>query len=206
MSMNARLREERERLEMSQEDFAALAGVTRSPYSSWEAGKTSPTAVQLAALANAGADVLYILTGQRQTGDVQRALTRREAVLVDNYRNVSESQKDALDQVSAALAQSNRLAARKKGFINLAVALFMLALNGVFAICIWMQTTLIALLALLSQKPLVAILPIAMTLLGHWIWRRGLRKDVKNWTETVIIAWHKWRYGEAANDPFFEAA
>lgn len=61
-----RLKEERQRLGFNQEGFAALAGVTRRPYAEWETGKTSPTAVQLQALHDAGADVLYIVTGQRQ--------------------------------------------------------------------------------------------------------------------------------------------
>lgn len=61
-----RLKQERNRLKFNQEDFAAEAGVTRRPYAEWEAGNTSPTAVQLAALAAAGADVQYIVTGIRK--------------------------------------------------------------------------------------------------------------------------------------------
>lgn len=64
--ISERLKTERQRLGFSQEGFAALAGVTRRPYAEWEAGKTSPTAVQLQALHGAGADVQYIVTGQRQ--------------------------------------------------------------------------------------------------------------------------------------------
>ena len=64
--LEARLKEERNRLGFNQEDFAVMAGVTRRPYADWEAGKTSPTAAHLMALAAAGADVGYILTGQRQ--------------------------------------------------------------------------------------------------------------------------------------------
>jgi len=64
--ISERLKGERKRLGYSQEDFAALAGITRRPYAEWEAGKTSPTAVQLAALGEAGADVQYIVTGHRQ--------------------------------------------------------------------------------------------------------------------------------------------
>lgn len=59
------LKEERERLGFSQTEFAVFAGITRRPYAEWEVGRTSPTAAQLAALAAAGADVLYIVTGER---------------------------------------------------------------------------------------------------------------------------------------------
>ncbi|MBO1856834.1 helix-turn-helix transcriptional regulator [Burkholderia cenocepacia] len=60
-----RLKEERKRLGLSQEAFAVAAGVTRRPYAEWEAGGTSPTAVQLAALAMKGVDVQYVVTGRR---------------------------------------------------------------------------------------------------------------------------------------------
>lgn len=45
---------------------------------------SSPTAVQLAQLAAAGADVLYILTGQRSSA--QPAHDAAEQVLLDSYR------------------------------------------------------------------------------------------------------------------------
>lgn len=64
-TLGDRLKEERKRLGFSQEEFAAIAGVTRRPYAEWEAGNTSPTGVQLAALYNEGADVQYIVTGVR---------------------------------------------------------------------------------------------------------------------------------------------
>lgn len=67
---------------MSQEDFAATAGVTRRPYAEWEAGNTSPTAVQLSALASAGADVQYVVTGIRS----KMALTPDERELLALYR------------------------------------------------------------------------------------------------------------------------
>jgi transcriptional regulator with XRE-family HTH domain len=78
-----RLKEERKRLGLSQEAFAEKAGATRRPYIDWEAGKTSPTAVQLAALAAAGADVRYVLTGER---DGPPPLKPDEQTLLDGYR------------------------------------------------------------------------------------------------------------------------
>ncbi|BBL69713.1 helix-turn-helix domain-containing protein [Methylogaea oryzae] len=60
-----RLRKERQRLEMNQTQFAALAGVQKQAQINYEAGKRSPDADYLAAIAAAGADVQYILTGRR---------------------------------------------------------------------------------------------------------------------------------------------
>ncbi|WP_288804177.1 helix-turn-helix transcriptional regulator [uncultured Novosphingobium sp.] len=64
MSVGARLREERQRLGLSQERFAALAGVAKNTAINWEKEKSSPTAAALLAFAEAGADALYILTGK----------------------------------------------------------------------------------------------------------------------------------------------
>jgi transcriptional regulator with XRE-family HTH domain len=61
-----RLRDERKRLGKTQDEFASVAGITRRPYGEWEKGETAPDAKQLAALALAGADVQYIVTGERR--------------------------------------------------------------------------------------------------------------------------------------------
>lgn len=63
VSFGERLREERLRLNLSQTAFGATAGVTKKSQMLYEAGERSPDGVYLAAIAAAGADVLYILTG-----------------------------------------------------------------------------------------------------------------------------------------------
>jgi|GEM_PF-4216827 len=63
---------------MNQPDFAKLAGTTKKTLIEWEAGRTSPTAVQLAGLSSsADVDVLYILTGNR----TPEQLMKRSAAL-----------------------------------------------------------------------------------------------------------------------------
>ena len=89
MPIGKRLREERERLGLSQPAFAAVAGTTKQTLFSWETGKTAPDGFQLAALAASGADVLYILTGVR-TGEASapapaRAVSEGDRVLLDNF-------------------------------------------------------------------------------------------------------------------------
>lgn len=64
-NIGARLRDERERLGKNQDAFAALAGVGKRALIHYEKSERSPDANFLAAIAAAGADVLYILTGQR---------------------------------------------------------------------------------------------------------------------------------------------
>ena len=84
-----RLREERERLGLTQPVFAELAGAKKRTLIDWEKDVSSPTAVQLAQLAAAGADVLYILTGQRTGGasapPPPRAVSEGDRILLDNF-------------------------------------------------------------------------------------------------------------------------
>lgn len=60
-----RLKEERERIGLSQASFAAVGGASKGSQILYEKGKP-PTADYLAAIAAAGADVTYILTGRRE--------------------------------------------------------------------------------------------------------------------------------------------
>ncbi|MDO8768789.1 MAG: helix-turn-helix transcriptional regulator [Burkholderiaceae bacterium] len=102
MPIGKRLREERERLGLSQPAFAAVAGTTKQTLFSWETGKTAPDGFQLAALATTGADVLYILTGQRDPA--APALDAAEQVLVDSYRRCNAQARQNLIQTAALLS------------------------------------------------------------------------------------------------------
>lgn len=59
-----RIREERVRLDATQEYFAALGGVTVQTQRRYEAGARSPDAKYLSAIAHA-VDIQYIITGER---------------------------------------------------------------------------------------------------------------------------------------------
>lgn len=64
----ARLREERVRLGMSQQDLAEVGGVTRKTQSAYESGATAPDVAYLARVEARGIDVHYVFGGQRQYG------------------------------------------------------------------------------------------------------------------------------------------
>lgn len=101
-----RLKEERERLGLNQTDFAAIAGAAKRTQIDWEKGVTSPNAEQLAAIAAAGADVLYILTGVRSGAvPAEPRLAPDEAALLDNYRHSPPDAQAALKATSDALAK-----------------------------------------------------------------------------------------------------
>ncbi len=59
-----RLKSERERLGLNQTDFGAIAGVKKGTIINWEKDDSSPTTVQLFALAAQGVDVQYVQTGR----------------------------------------------------------------------------------------------------------------------------------------------
>lgn len=129
-SIGERLREERERLGLSQSEMALLAkdlgakGATRQSQALYEKGEQSPSAAYIAAISTSGADVLYILTGQRSHQITESAaayqppksavayqppisaLSPDEAALLDNYRNSPPDGQAAIKATSAALAQS----------------------------------------------------------------------------------------------------
>ena len=65
VSFGERLREERERMGLTQTDFGDLAGVTKKTQMLYESGDRSPKADYLSAIGTVGVDVEYLLTGNR---------------------------------------------------------------------------------------------------------------------------------------------
>ena len=63
--VSARLREERKRLGLSLEEAAKSLGIGVTSLSTYERNKVSPPLAVLLPLAQLGADVLYIITGER---------------------------------------------------------------------------------------------------------------------------------------------
>lgn len=114
ISIGERLREVREQMGKSQTEFALIAaaagvpGATRQSQAKYEKGLAAASSAYLAAIANAGADVMYILTGHR-TGSVTPVLSRRVAALVNNYEYTDEAGKKIIEGTAALAAQSKTL-------------------------------------------------------------------------------------------------
>jgi transcriptional regulator with XRE-family HTH domain len=66
-TVGSRLKEERERLGLSQIKMAELAGASKHSQIDWEADRSSPNARYLGSISTAGADVLYIITNERRS-------------------------------------------------------------------------------------------------------------------------------------------
>ena len=85
-----RLKEERERLNLSQTNFAERCGVKKNAQIKYEKGDRQPDSDYLEKAHKAGVDVSYLITGIR-TQPVE--LPSDEALLLDSYRALDAEQK-----------------------------------------------------------------------------------------------------------------
>ncbi len=85
MPIGGRLREERERLGFNQTDFGAIGGVGRKSQFNYEENERQPDSSYLEAIAAIGADVRYIITGERE-GPAPEALSADERQLLALFR------------------------------------------------------------------------------------------------------------------------
>lgn len=109
-----RLRQERERVGMTQPVFADVAGAKKRTLIDWEKGVSSPTAMQLSALSEIGVDVLYVLTGRRAPAprlgtaepDAALATNLAEIALLNGYRRLDAKGRQAVLAMIEALTQA----------------------------------------------------------------------------------------------------
>lgn len=100
-----RVLKERERLGLSQAEAGELCGVSREMWGKYERGKATMGTEVLSKFVQAGADAIYILTGQGNQPVTAPTLRPDEAALLDNYRHSPKAQQDILKATSAAFAQ-----------------------------------------------------------------------------------------------------
>ena len=94
----------------SQQAAADAAGIRREMWARYEGG-SEPGAKALAGMAAAGADVVYILIGERSSA--QPAHDAAEQVLLDSYRRCAAQARQHLIQTAALLAAGIAPDARK---------------------------------------------------------------------------------------------
>ncbi len=100
--MGDRLRQERKRLGWSQTEMGALGGVAANAQGNYESGDRVPRADYLAALANAGVDVLYVLTGRRAARvEIDKAFSKIDGVSTNSGLLLLEVQHAVRHFVSA---------------------------------------------------------------------------------------------------------
>lgn len=99
-----RLREERERLQLTQREFGQVGGVEPNAQGKYENGERSPRADYLAAISTIGVDVLYVVLGQK-TPLAEHALSGGEEKVLETYRTLPTSGQAALSSLANSLAE-----------------------------------------------------------------------------------------------------
>lgn len=85
--MKDRIREERERLGFTQAQFAGIGKVTSRSQQNYETTERKPDADYLAEIARVGADIGYIVTGQR----TQNSVNELDSKLLSAFRSAHPS-------------------------------------------------------------------------------------------------------------------
>lgn len=114
MGIGDRLKEERERLGFSQTEFSAVAGASKNSQYNYEKGDRSPDANYLAAVAEKGVDILYVVTGERKP-QATDSIGGEAMELLKLYEAVGEADRQVLLRMASAFASVAVSTAAKGG-------------------------------------------------------------------------------------------
>ncbi|MDH0744813.1 helix-turn-helix domain-containing protein [Pseudomonas sp. GD03842] len=104
MNIGRRLKEERKRLGLSQQEFGAVGGVEANAQGKYESGERIPRADYLADLEKRGVDILYVLSGKRTPLAID-ALSEAERAIITHYRALGEKDRYAISQLADSLSE-----------------------------------------------------------------------------------------------------
>lgn len=99
--LELRLRQERERLQLSQRAFGQIGGVEANAQGKYESGQRIPKADYLAAVAAIGVDVVFVITGHRAPLDT---ISLDEQKMMIDFRSLQREDQDAISRVTASIA------------------------------------------------------------------------------------------------------
>ncbi|KAB0516870.1 MULTISPECIES: helix-turn-helix domain-containing protein [Pseudomonas] len=102
--IGSRLRQERERLGLSQKVFGEIGGVEANAQGKYESGGRAPKADYLSRVAEKGVDVLYVLTGTPTPIQLDNLSQVEEKVLGD-YRAMFKEDQAAIRRLTSSLAE-----------------------------------------------------------------------------------------------------
>lgn len=100
--IGARLRDERMRCGMTQDQAAAGCAIAKRTLANYEAGASDPSASFLSKAWAMGFDVPFVLTGVRATAP-KESLSAEEDLLIDQYRRIPEHDQHALRRFLKAM-------------------------------------------------------------------------------------------------------
>jgi transcriptional regulator with XRE-family HTH domain len=110
-SIGSRLREERKKSGLTQDQVAEVLGISKRTQANYEAGSSDAPAWYLSkVMREPGFDVHYILSGQHTTA-TEASLSEVENLLVTQYRTITPGDQEAIRRFLKAMADD---AARQK--------------------------------------------------------------------------------------------
>ncbi|QHB28994.1 Cro/Cl family transcriptional regulator [Pseudomonas monteilii] len=102
-----RLREERERLGMTQRVFGEIGGVEPNAQGKYESGERTPRVDYLAALSVRGVDALYVLSGTRTPAPLE-GLSTDESGLLGAFRQLPFEDQAAIWHLLGRLSSNGK--------------------------------------------------------------------------------------------------
>ncbi|WP_425319602.1 helix-turn-helix domain-containing protein [Cellvibrio mixtus] len=97
------LRGELLRLGLNQAQVAEKTGVSRKMWGRYERGGGIPGGEVLFSFALIGADIQFVMTGMRSDSSI--ALTPREVALVNNFKNMLDEDKCAIERLASSVSK-----------------------------------------------------------------------------------------------------
>lgn len=104
--MGIRLREERKRLALSQQDLGVIGGIESNAQGLYERGKRFPNAGYLGAIAKAGVDVLYVVTGTRKARAID-SINADDTKLLSELDSLPEDVQGDIKRLISTLHESD---------------------------------------------------------------------------------------------------
>lgn len=104
-TLGERLREERDRLGINQNELADIGGVKRNSQGNYERGRQNPDTAYLLAISRVGVDVMYVLFGRRDSS--MGAQTEGETEVMAAFRSLTASDQAVVRRVATGLAKMN---------------------------------------------------------------------------------------------------
>jgi len=101
-AISDRLKDERRRLKMSQEEMARVGGVARSAQGNYERGERCPDTNYLAALSYEGVDVAYVITGVRAANSA-KSFDSRSFAIAEKFQKLEEFDRQCVERLIFAL-------------------------------------------------------------------------------------------------------
>jgi len=105
MNLGNRLKQERQRLRLTQAELAAIGGVEPNALMHYEHGSRQPRADFLAALDMIGVDLLYVITGTT-IPESSPDLVEAEKDLVLNLRALPREDQSSITRIIRSLAEN----------------------------------------------------------------------------------------------------